>query len=242
VFIVAAVRLYQQGLAQALSSDPRLRVVGVARRPDEARDKLDRIAPRPAVVLIDVGTDDGLRAARAFRDAVPDVALVALSVGDTDEAAIACAETGFAGFVTADTSLDGLIAAVLCVAHGGARCSPRATAALIRRVRDVSASDCGPPPQARLTPRELQIVELIDQGLSNKQIARELQIELATVKNHVHSILEKLCVERRGAAAAAVRGRASLGASRSAPGLVSNQLARIGARRPVPTGVDDGHR
>lgn len=207
VFIVTAVRLYQEGLEQALSRDPRFRVVGLAGRHDEARHKVQHMEPRPDVVLVDVDAVGGLSVVQAFCTALPDVALVALSVGDTDEEVIACAETGFAGFVSADTSLDGLIATVLCVAAGGARCSPRATAALMRRVRAVSTRPVGVAPQRPLTRRELQIVGLIDEGLSNKQIARELQIELATVKNHVHSILEKLCVERRGAAAAAVRGR-----------------------------------
>jgi two-component system, NarL family, nitrate/nitrite response regulator NarL len=209
LFIVAAVRLYRQGLAQALSTDSRLRVVGVAARHDEARQRLGRMNPRPAVVLLDISA--GLAAARELCNAVPDVALVVLSVDDSDESVIACAETGVAGFVTTDTSLEGLMATVLCVAGGGTRCSPRATAALMRRVAVLSGRQHPVPSRARLTPRERQIVGLIDQGLSNKQIARELQIELATVKNHVHSILEKLCVERRGAAAAAFRARATVG-------------------------------
>jgi two-component system, NarL family, nitrate/nitrite response regulator NarL len=211
VYIVAAVRLYQQGLAYALSADPRFRVVGVAAGHNEAREHLSRLRPRPRVVLLDIGGEHGLRAARELRDALPDVALVALSVGDTEQNVIACAETGVAGLVTTETSLDGLMATVLCVAEGGTRCSSRATAALMRRVALMAERHQQERPHARLTPRERQIVELIDQGLSNKQIGRELQIELATVKNHVHSILEKLCVERRGAAAAAIRCRSGAG-------------------------------
>ena len=121
---------------------------------------------------------------------------------------LACAEAGVAAFVTRDTSLDGLTATLECVAQGGARCSPRATAALLRRL--ASLADGRPPATrgAQLTPREREILTLIDQGRSNKQIARQLQIQLATVKNPVHSVLEKLQVERRGAAAAAMRERA----------------------------------
>jgi DNA-binding CsgD family transcriptional regulator len=73
------------------------------------------------------------------------------------------------------------------------------------------------PRHGQLTQREHEVVALIDRGLSNKQIARELQIELATVKNHVHSALEKLHVERRGAAAAAMRPHAELAANRGPP-------------------------
>lgn len=211
VFIVGRVQLYQQGLAQALSRNARLRVVGVAATHEDALARMRGLRPRPGVALVDIGPGlewDGLRRLDA---ALGEVAFVALGVADTDADVIACAETGVAGFVTRDTSLDGLVATILAVAQGGARCSPRATAALMRRVAGVAGQDAPGPRTARLTPRERQIVALIDRGLSNKQIAYELKIELATVKNHVHSILDKLRVERRGAAAAAVRRQGAIG-------------------------------
>jgi two-component system, NarL family, nitrate/nitrite response regulator NarL len=95
---------------------------------------------------------------------------------------------------------------VECVADGGGRCSAQATAALVRRLTVLADRRRPEARRAALTPREREIVMLIDRGMSNKQIARELHIELATVKNHVHSVLEKLHVERRGAAAAVMRG------------------------------------
>ena len=79
-------------------------------------------------------------------------------------------------------------------------------ASLLRRVAALAAVHGGELPRGRLTSREREIVRLIDQGLSNKEIARDLGIEVATVKNHVHNILEKLQVHRRGEAAARVRG------------------------------------
>ena len=83
------------------------------------------------------------------------------------------------------------------------------TASLLRRVAALAAGNGGGLPRAQLTSREREIVGLIDRGLSNKEIARDLGIEVATVKNHVHNILEKLQVHRRGEAAARVRGIAT---------------------------------
>jgi len=164
-----------------------------------------RSVPPPRVAILDVGLDVGLICARRLRAALPEVSLIALAIDDTDESVVAWAEAGVAGFVTSDTSLEELMAVVACVADGGTQCSPSATAALLRRLAELASHRAPRPRILQLTPREREVVALIDRGLSNKQIASELHIELATVKNHVHSVLEKLQVDRRGAAAAAVR-------------------------------------
>jgi two-component system, NarL family, nitrate/nitrite response regulator NarL len=165
-----------------------------------------RLMHPPRVAILDIGVEAGLSSARRLRAALRDVSVVALAIDDTDESVVAWAEAGVAGFVTRDTPLEGLMNTVECVAGGGTQCSPRATAALLRRLAELSSrGGSGRPRAALLTPREREIVGLIDRGLSNKEIASELHIELATVKNHVHSVLEKLQVDRRGAAAAAVR-------------------------------------
>ena len=159
----------------------------------------------PQVLILDIGLGASLSGARKVRAALPEVSLVALVIEDTDESVVAWAEAGVAGFVTRDTPLEGLMNTVECVAAGGTQCSPRATAAVLRRLAELSSRRGSGPRTVQLTPREREIVALIDRGLSNKQIASELHIEIATVKNHVHSVLEKLQVARRGAAAAAVR-------------------------------------
>lgn len=205
VFIVASVRLYRQGLTDALNADPRFRVIGSAATSAEALATMIRFAALPRVVVVDVGVDAGLICARRLRASLPEVSLVALAIDDTDDSVVAWAEAGVAGFVTRDTSLEELMSVVECVAGGGTRCSPSATAALLRRLAELASHRASGPRIFQLTPREREVVALIDRGLSNKQIASELHIELATVKNHVHSVLEKLQVDRRGAAAAAVR-------------------------------------
>jgi len=210
VFIVAGVRLYRQGLTQALNADPRFRVVGAVAGHAEGMSEMLELVPRPDVAILDIGAGPGLSAARHFRAELPEVRLVALAIDDTEESVVAWAEAGVAGFVTRDTPLEGLMSTVEWAARGGIECSPRATAALVRRLASLADRGVASTRRPQLTPREREVVALIDQGLSNKQIARELHIELATVKNHVHSVLEKLQVERRGAAAAAVRDRDQL--------------------------------
>lgn len=205
VFIVADVRLYRQGLTQALNADSRFRVTGSAASHSEAVKEMVRLEKLPCVAVLDLGSCAGMNGARQIRDVLPAVSLVALAVEDTDESVVAWAEAGVAGFVTRDTSLEGLMKTVECVATGGTQCSPRATAALLRRLAELSDRRGSGAHDVQLTPREREVVALIDRGLSNKQIAGELHIELATVKNHVHAVLEKLHVERRGAAAAALR-------------------------------------
>ena len=206
VFILARVRLYEEGLAQVLSADPRFLVCGTAATHDDGVRRMLSLAQAPDVAMLDLGLMSGVASARQLRVVLPEVRVIALSISDTEEDVIAWAEAGVAGFVTHDTQLEEVLSTVECVARGGARCSPTAAAALLRRVAAL-AEHRFDRRQARLTPREREVVTLIDRGLSNKQIARELQIELATVKNHVHSILDKLRVERRGAAAALLRGQ-----------------------------------
>jgi len=126
-------------------------------------------------------------------------------VVDEERQALRCAEAGVAAFVTGEATGEQLLAAILDVGRGEFSCSPRISALLVERVRTLSQSAAAPTPHAHLTPRERAIADLVAEGLSNKEIAARLGIELCTVKNHVHHILEKLQVARRTQAAARVR-------------------------------------
>lgn len=201
VLVVAEVRLYREGLAAVLGGEDHIEVVGAA-----PTTPPDAGVLRPDVVLVDVAGADDLGAVRDLRTAVPAAQVIALAVPDREGAVVACAEAGVSGYVTRDQSVEDVVAAVEAVARGEMICSPRMAAMLVRRVAALAehpAPTAAPPP--RLTARELEIVALIDQGLSNKQIARRLSIEVATVKNHVHNVLKKLHVDRRQEAAARVR-------------------------------------
>ena len=157
------------------------------------------------MILVQMGMADGIEAVRALAGELPDTKILVVGVPDGD--AIAWLEAGAAGCVTPEASLEEVITAVHRVQRGEAPSSPRMTAILIDRVQALAAERAARDRDARLTPREEEIIALIDKGLSNRQIAESLCIEQATVKNHVHNILQKLGVDRRGEAAAAVRDR-----------------------------------
>lgn len=220
VLIVGDIRLYRDGLARLLDRDDRVKVVGTAPGLEHAMEWIRKSQPR--VVLLDLAMPDSLTAAKAILAEWPDVRIVALAVPEVSRDVIACAEAGVAGYVPRQGSLEDLILTLESVDRGEFRCSPNIAASLLRRVAKLAAERGEGPESVHLTPRELEIVGLIDRGMSNKEIARRLGIELATAKNHVHNILDKLHVSRRGEAAARVRDRLP---RRSAP-----------RRTPVPEG------
>jgi two-component system nitrate/nitrite response regulator NarL len=203
VQILAELRLYREGLEQVLRREG-LEVTGADAAGDECVDRI--AALEPEVVLLDMETPGSLGLVRRIRLAAPEVKVVALAVPDDENSVVACAEAGVAGYVTRDQSIEDVIAAVESVARGEMIASPRLAATLLRRVTALAAESTAPAPTgARLTPRELEIVALIEKRRSNKQIARDLCIEVNTVKNHVHSILKKLHVDRRADAVERVR-------------------------------------
>jgi two-component system nitrate/nitrite response regulator NarL len=204
VFIISEVRLYREGLERLLRGDSRLDVVGTATDVEDALTHLTELEPRPDAVLLDVPAPVGLRAPGQLESALPAARIVALNVPESDEAAvIAWAEAGASGLLDPAVDADELVQAVETTAQGGTVCSPKLAAVLLRRV----ARDAGDhrPAATSLTAREREIAELIEQGLSNKEIAERLEIGLPTVKNHVHNILTKLKATRRGQAAAMLR-------------------------------------
>ena len=158
------------------------------------------------MVLLDMAMPESLETARAIVRTTPTLKIVALAVPEFERDVVACAQAGVSGYVPREGSLEDLLAVVWSVKRNELLCSPRMAATLFRRA--ATATDEGfTIPTRDLTLRELQVVRLLDEGLSNKEIAVHLGIEIATVKNHVHNILHKLNVRRRGEAAARVRGR-----------------------------------
>ena len=207
VLIISGVRLYQEGLAQALAADGRFRVVGAGSDHREGLSCIAGLPHPPDVAVMDVGPPLGFSSARALHAEVPQMRLLALAISDRDEEVVSWAEAGVSGFVTRDTSLAELMQAVVSIAVHGSVCSPEIMVTLLRRMQSVAERRRAESlVRTALTRREREIVALIDRGQSNKEIALELQVSLATVKNHVHSVLEKLHVSRRGEAAAAIRG------------------------------------
>jgi DNA-binding NarL/FixJ family response regulator len=205
VALVLQIGLYREALARALAgcgldvvgwSPPGSDTVAMARATD------------PDVVLVDVTRSTGIATLRELSEAAPETRLLAIAVRDVDPDVLACIEAGAVGYVLRDASLDELADAVRRAVRDEPLASPHVIATLMRRVADLAANG-DPANVGDLTTRELEVVELIEKGLSNKEIAAQLSIAVTTVKNHVHSILEKLKVHRRGEAASLVRSSGS---------------------------------
>jgi two-component system nitrate/nitrite response regulator NarL len=200
VLVVADVRLHRDGVAELLHRDGRVRVSATA----GASDDVPSDRPAADVVVLDTAAEGGLELVRRWTAARAGP-IVAIGVPEAEERLIAFAEAGVLGFVERDATVDELVAGVESAARGEATCPPRVATTLLRRLAFLTAPPPAAPDSSALTARERQIAALIADGLSNKEIAARLYIEVATVKNHVHNILEKLQVSRRGEAVARLR-------------------------------------
>jgi two-component system, NarL family, nitrate/nitrite response regulator NarL len=204
VLIVDDVRLCQEGITCILKRVEEIAVVDVGAGRGEWPAKVRENCPD--IVLLRVDMPDSIGLLRSIVAESPGVKVVVLGVPETEEAIIRCAEAGVAGYLTRDGSLADLMSTLHSIARGEMLCSPRISATLLRRVAALAAERQPWTGSTHLSARERQILHLIDGGLPNKEIAKRLCIDVQTVKNHVHNILEKLRVHRRGEAAARMRG------------------------------------
>jgi two-component system, NarL family, nitrate/nitrite response regulator NarL len=204
VLVVSDTLLYREGLAEVFGRAVSLRVVAAVAHTHDAVAVLD--AEEVDVVLLGLAAGDTLDPARLIAGAHPGMRIVALAVDDRPEDIVPLAEAGICGYVPRDAALSDLVGTLRSVMRGESPCSPVVAAGLLRRLAAL-AGGAEPAVQqpGRLTAREQQVLSLLGEGLSNKQIARRLCIELPTVKNHVHHVLEKLQVHRRTEAVAIVR-------------------------------------
>ena len=187
---------------EQLDREPGILVVGATSDIDRGIAEYWNLGPD--LVLLDVAAEERVPAIGALVAAVPDVRVVAFAVPETEDDIIACAEAGVAACVTREASIDELVATIERVGSGESLCSPQVAAVLLRRVATLAAARSDEP-AATLTSREREILDLIAEGLSNKQIGQVLCIQVPTVKNHVHNLLEKLEVHSRHEAAALLR-------------------------------------
>jgi DNA-binding NarL/FixJ family response regulator len=162
----------------------------------------------PDVVLLNLNSRDSVMLLRTVFEVQPNMRVVVLAVSEDDEAGIvACAEAGVAGYHLRTESLDDLLVLVRGVADGESLCSPRVSAILLRRLSALAAQRQPAANDLDLTDREIQILRMLEMGLSNREIAKRLCIAVHTVKNHVHNLLTKLGVSTRAEAAALCRSR-----------------------------------
>ncbi len=195
VGIIHNSRLTREGIRDLLSRQPGVRVVGVF---DNAREVLERPVQVKHILIYDLGTlhQDGPDLMRELRQRIPIAQILVFGVADDDQAIIECVRAGASGCVLQDASLDELVAAISSLAQGTPPTSPRIVTTLFSYVASLQAGD-DHLPTTPLTPREEQILQMIAEGLTNKEIAQKLVLQPQTVKNYVHLILQKLNLQNR---------------------------------------------
>jgi two-component system, NarL family, nitrate/nitrite response regulator NarL len=201
VFVASDVRLYREGVCRLIATEGSLELAGAAATA-ESPSRL-RGGAKADVVLVDATQRANLMLAREISAAAEEGAVVALVAPNQEDDLLAWAAAGVSGLVSWEASPHELFEILKRAARGETPCSPEVAEALMRRARGNPGRGFGS--NGSLTEREAQIAQLVADGLSNKAIASQLSIELATVKNHVHSVLEKLGVHSRGEAAAKLR-------------------------------------
>ena len=205
IIIFSDIRIYREGLSQILSSLDTFDVVGTENTLADAIAQVEYDMPH--VVLLDMTMRDSSSMARQFLEHYPQVKIVALAAPEDEQNIIECAEVGISGYVAREASIDELIETVVNTREGEFCCPPKISAFLFNKIQHLAQRaaenylPCSNPRRDSLlevlTRREKQILGLMSDGLSNKQISTALKIEVSTVKNHVHNILVKLGVNSR---------------------------------------------
>jgi DNA-binding NarL/FixJ family response regulator len=198
VFIISDVRLHRDGLMSLLRECSSVEVLGS----DNLIDSLSALRTTLTdVVLLDIAQRADSRFVNALRQTQPRLRILALAIRETAGDVLACAAAGVDGYVAIDATVEDMLSAVEAVIRGELFCSPEVAASLYQCIGAPRSTNAAP-----LTMRELQVADLMDRGLPNKEIARHLGVEPCTAKNHVRNILQKLNVHRRGQAVAKLRG------------------------------------
>ena len=199
IFIADDNALLLEGLGTMLGDQEDFAVIGTAPNGSMALVQIKKL--QPEVALIDVGMPDkdGLEVTQILHQEFPQIKVIILGLIDLTDEIMACIEAGATGYILKESSFEHLVEIIRSVHRNEAFCSPRMAASLFSRIAELT-DEVGtkiPSDSVRLTPRELDIINLIAEGLPNKEIAKKLFIETQTVKNHIHNILDKLQLHNR---------------------------------------------
>lgn len=212
--IISHVHVLREALAAALHRAEDHEAFAAA-----SQETVDAVALEfpPGLVVVDVSHPEGMNLVASVRTRLPHVKVVVLATRERDEDFFAWAEIGISGYVGPDSSAGEILAALRRAQAGEVVCSPKLTALMLRRFTNGPNTRASRGGIHELTPREREVAGLLAQGLSNKRIARQMRIAVATAKNHVHSVLDKWAVSTRGEAAARYREHIQHGGERGGP-------------------------
>ena len=193
VFLLDDHEIVRRGVRELLETEDDLEVVGEAGTAAEALARVPATRPDVAVLDVRLPDGDGVAVCRELRSQLPDLACLMLTSFSDDEALFDAILAGAAGYVLKQIRGSDLVGAVRTVAAGGSLLDPRATASVMERLRAPKAED----PLRGLSEQERTILELIGEGLTNRQIGERMFLAEKTVKNYVSNVLAKLGMERR---------------------------------------------
>jgi DNA-binding NarL/FixJ family response regulator len=198
VFLLDDHEIVRQGLRALLESQPGFEVVGEAATAAEAIARIPPTGPDVAVLDVRLPDGDGVQVCREVRAGAPEIRCLMLTSFADDEALFDAIMAGAAGDVLKQIKGTDIVDAIRRVAAGESLLDPDATRRVLERIRNPPAED---ERLASLTPQERRILDLITDGLTNRQIAEEMFLAEKTVKNYVSNLLAKLGMERRTQAA-----------------------------------------
>ncbi len=198
VFLLDDHEIVRKGVRDLLEAEPDIAVVGEAGTAESALARIPALRPDVAVLDVRLPDGDGVSVCRDIRSKMPEVACLMLTSFGDDEALFDAIMAGAAGYVLKQIRGTDLVGAVRTVAAGGSLLDPQAASRVMARMRErASRSD----PLAGLTEQERRILELIGEGLTNRQIGERMFLAEKTVKNYISSLFAKLGMERRTQAA-----------------------------------------
>jgi DNA-binding NarL/FixJ family response regulator len=203
IFIISAVRILGDCLNQALASSDVVASSDYCADLDSAVAKI--LLCQPHIVLLDAALRNERDIIGGIRGVAPGAKIVVIAIMENPEDIILWVEAGAEGFIPASVAAHEVTPLLMDILRGEQTCTAHVAGSLLRRLCEVTRTNisrAGGPTAPTLTRRELQVLELICAGMSNKEIARHLDIEVATTKSHVHNVLAKLGIQKRGQAAA----------------------------------------
>ncbi|MGW7385710.1 response regulator [Streptomyces sp. NPDC054794] len=202
VFLLDDHEVVRRGLTDLLDAEPDISVVGDADSVEQALVRGPALRPHVAVLDVRLPDGDGITVCRELRSRMPELSCLMLTSFDDEEALLDAIMAGASGYVLKQIKGSDLISAVRTVASGQSMLDPATTARLMRSLRaDPAETPEVAPELASLSPRERDILALIGDGLTNREIGKKLYLSEKTVKNHISRLLAKLGVQRRVQAA-----------------------------------------